>query len=491
MRKLFLSVLSGLLLAFAWPEIGVFPLIFIGFIPLLILEEDISKSEEKMSWKVFGYSFITFFIFNIITTYWVWHASTGGAFAAFVINALLMSVAFVLFHKVKRVLASKRIYFALLFFWISLEYLHLHWELAWPWLTLGNVFATVPKIVQWYEYTGVLGGSLWILTINILLFRWWNSERIKKQLIFPFTILLMPIIISFLITVEYDKEKMIEVVIVQPNIFNKEEKTFDIDRFISLSESKITSSTELLLAPETVLQGTRNENNVMKYSDIDKLLKLQEKYPKLNILIGAATIKKNNIYNSAIFMSKDKNLFYHHKTKLVPGAEAIPYPSLFNRFKDLLSIKLDGVAGNYDREKDITIFSIDKVDILPLICYESVFGELLRRKKSNIIAIITNDGWWKNTAGFKQHFQYARLRAIEQRRSIIRSANTGISGLIDPNGEVIEQTNWKEEIAINVKVPLNESVTFYNKFGDYIGRLSGFLAAMLFIVAFVKGRLKK
>ena len=109
----------------------------------------------------------------------------------------------------------------------------------------------------------------------------------------------------------------------------------------------------------------------------------------------------------------------------------------------------------------------------------------------NIIAIITNDGWWRNTAGYKQHFQYARLRAIEQRKSIVRSANTGISGLIHPDGEIVEQTNWDEEIAINIKVPLNDTVTFYNRHGDYIGRISSFVAVLLILISFVKKRTKK
>ena len=182
-----IAAFNGLLLGLSWTEIGFPPLIFVAFIPLLLVEKYISdsgpntswnlfgcsfltffSSRSYTSWKVFGYSFITFLIFNITTTYWVWHASPAGSFAAFVINALLMSFAFVLFHKVKKVLGDKIGYFALIFFWISMEYLHLHWELAWPWLTLGNVFATVPDIVQWYEYTGVLGGSLWVLILNIL-----------------------------------------------------------------------------------------------------------------------------------------------------------------------------------------------------------------------------------------------------------------------------------------------------------------------------------
>ena len=128
MKKfLFLSILSGLLLSFSWTEVGFPPLIFVAFIPLLLLEKNISEFGERTSWKVLGYSFISFFIFNIITTYWIWNATVAGAFAAFVINALLMSFSFVLFHKVKRVLGNKRGYFALIFFWISMEYIHLHW----------------------------------------------------------------------------------------------------------------------------------------------------------------------------------------------------------------------------------------------------------------------------------------------------------------------------------------------------------------------------
>ena len=115
----------------------------------------------------------------------------------------------------------------------------------------------------------------------------------------------------------------------------------------------------------------------------------------------------------------------------------------------------------------------------------------MQKGKTNLITIITNDGWWKNTAGYKQHFLYARLRAIEQRKTIIRSANTGISGVINAKGEVLESTNWNEAICISTEVRLNNEITFYSMFGDYIGRLSVFVAAMLFIVAFVKGKLKK
>ena len=137
------------------------------------------------------------------------------------------------------------------------------------------------------------------------------------------------------------------------------------------------------------------------------------------------------------------------------------------------------------------MFEFNELKILPLICYESIFGDIITSKKSNLIAIITNDGWWKNTSGYKQHHQYARLRAIEQRKSIIRSANTGISSIISPNGEIIVETNWDEEIAINNLIYVNENITFYNKFGDYIGRIFSFVAVLLLFSAIVKNKTKK
>jgi len=155
-----------------------------------------------------------------------------------------------------------------------------------------------------------------------------------------------------------------------------------------------------------------------------------------------------------------------------------------------LMLDLGGTSGSLGTEKKALQFEVNEMSIQPLICYESIYGDL-QNENTNLIAIITNDGWWRNTAGYKQHFEYARLRAVEQRRMIVRSANTGISGAISAYGEVIESTNWDEAICIATDVELNNEITFYSMFGDYIGRLSVFVAAMLFVVAFVKGKLRK
>jgi apolipoprotein N-acyltransferase len=112
-------------------------------------------------------------------------------------------------------------------------------------------------------------------------------------------------------------------------------------------------------------------------------------------------------------------------------------------------------------------------------------------KGSDLIAIITNDGWWKNSAGYKQHFSYASLRAIEQRKTIVRSANTGISGVIDAKGKILQKTKWDEEICITANVNLNSQTTFYSQFGNYVGRISIFISILFLTISFVKNKLQK
>ena len=177
----------------------------------------------------------------------------------------------------------------------------------------------------------------------------------------------------------------------------------------------------------------------------------------------------------------------YHKTKLVPGAEKMPFPKVLDKLGSLM-INLGGIQGSLGSENENYPFEINGKVIKPLICYESIYGDL-ENGVSDIISIITNDGWWRETAGYKQHFAYARLRAIEERRSIIRSANTGISGVIDQNGHIVQESKWDERVCLSTLVTLHQEQTFYSTYGDYLGRLSVFVAFLLLISSFVKRRI--
>ena len=508
MRKIFLASLSGILLSFAWPAIGFFPFIFFAFVPLLILEEEAENGRV-----LFFYSSIAFLIFNILTTYWVWYATPSGSIFAFLVNSLLMSSAFLVFHKIKKATTNRLGYVAFVVCWLAFEYLHLNWDLSWPWLTLGNVFANATDTVQWYEYTGVLGGTLWVLLINVLIFRLAREKTLRATL-FPFLLLLLPLLYSYSLIPKTKSKDQLKILIVQPNIDPNADK-FSIGYekqladFITLSRSKLNKEVDLLVGPETALQEGIWENKVEATYSVRMLRELQQEFPNLNILIGSSTyrmfesgekktatarqIRNEDVYydayNSAIFIPDSGEVAIYHKTRLVPGAEKTPFPKVLDRLAKVM-VDLGGVSGSLGSENRIHQFEINENKLQPLICYESIYGDL-KQGKSNLITIITNDGWWKNTAGYKQHFSYASLRAIEQRKTIVRSANTGISGVINERGEVVKKSKWDEAICLSDTVDVNNISTFYSIYGDYIGRLSVFIAFMLLIVAFTKDSLRK
>ena len=195
MRNLILSISSSVFLVVSWMVPNMFFLIFIAFLPILFVEKNLSLS-NRSGIKFFSFTFIMFLIFNVFTTYWIWYSTVAGALVAFFVNSLLMSFTLLFFHKVKNNLGYIRGYISLIFLWLSMEYLHLNWEFAFPWLVIGNVFAMTPSLIQWYEFTGVLGGSLWVLIVNILLFSLWNSNKNIRRYVIPLIFLLVPIFIS-------------------------------------------------------------------------------------------------------------------------------------------------------------------------------------------------------------------------------------------------------------------------------------------------------
>ena len=190
-------------------------------------------------------------------------------------------------------------------------------------------------------------------------------------------------------------------------------------------------------------------------------------------------------YNSA-FQIDTSGVQIYHKSKLVPGVEMIPFSSVLKSIK-FLSINLGGVSGSLGSQNNRTVFQSEKAKVAPIICYESIFGEYVLdyvRNGANLLTIITNDGWWKDTPGYKQHLSYASLRAIETRRSIARSANTGTTAFIDIYGNIINPTSFWEEAVIKLDVPLSSYKSFYLVYGNYIGRISSFIAAILILFLF-------
>ena len=516
-----LSVLSGIIIALGWPLNGFPVLLFFGFVPLLFVEDHFTKHRADYSrYNVFIYSYLAFFVLNLLTNYWIWNSTVAGGIGALFLNSFFMTVPFTAYHFSKRILYKfNKGHFLLIFYWMAFEYFHLDWDLSFPWLNLGNGFANWHKWIQWYEYTGALGGTFWILLINILIYRLItnfieNKElKIKQYVQFGIILILIviPVIISFRIYNNYVEDKNpIDVVVVQPNLDPYSEQyelnhLIVINRMLAIAEPKMDSAVDFMVFPESANQEHVFEHNLPYSSSIRKLKNYLQNYPNTNMIVGASTYKlvfdKDTLsnaarkfpdsdryyfaFNTGIFINASEDLQLYHKSKLTPGVEMMPSWRIL-RPLEKFAIDLGGTVGTLatdDMRKNF--ITKNGVKTATVICYESIYGEFVSafvRNGAQVIFIITNDGWWGDTPGHRQHFAYAKLRAIENRRSIARSANTGISAFINQRGDVIGQTKYWEPAVIRQKINLNNKLTFYAKNGDYLARIASLITAFFILI---------
>lgn len=517
---LILSLSAGFLLGFSWLIHPIF--IFLAWLPFLALNQYFEiNSSKRANLYFFLFAWLGTFIWNLLTTWWIVNSTVVGASLALILNSLFMAIPLLLYRLTYRSIGERYGYFSLVIYWLGFEYLHLNWELAWPWLNIGNVFAFTPVWVQWYEFTGTLGGTLWGLIVNISIYLTlqYKATSLLKFGIISLILLLTPIIISSSMYYSYsDEGKLVEAVVIQPNIDPYKEKFEEsanfikyaqqVQRFIQLSEESVTDETELIVLPEAALDRLYPENSLSTFPTIKELNRFLAIQPNLDILLGATTYSllpdSNNLpnnarysenvgyyemYNAAILMGDKETLQFYHKSKLVPGVEQIPYATIFKPLNQLI-IDLGGTSGAFGTQKERSILvTKNDLKLAPLICYESVFGAYVSdyiKNGAEIICIITNDAWWGNTAGHVQHFHYARLRAIETRKSIIRSANTGISGFINQRGDVLKRSRYATEDSLRASIRSNTKETIYVRYGDMIGRLASFIAVALLLTTFVR-----
>ena len=533
-------ILWGMVLLFAVmmsvpfliPHTGLLALF--GILPILCMDRIATLLEKKRVW-IYHYS--AFVLWNTFTTFWVCNATVGGGIFAILANSLQMSLIFGLFRWSKKKFTGSLPYVFLMVAWIAWERFYFDAEISWPWLVLGNSFARTTWAVQWYEITGALGGSLWVWLCNLSIFgmlvsasdgSWfgWNIKAKSASLAGLCLLFATPLIISGLIGSRYQdsmisSEENIDVLIVQPNIdpYNKFQAMTQSQQngiFLSQAEKSLkyrkadsTAAPLLLIAPETftndIMCGDYGRSRTWK--GFTNFLK---EYPGVNILFGATSFEYIHATDKPSYTARriDDNLWYEshnsalmidgtgrteifHKSKLVVGVEHMPYPRIFAPLDDMLG----GVIGRSIGQEEISLLNIaggsERIPVGCAVCYESVYGEYYTeyvRKGARAMTIITNDAWWGNTPGYRQHLSYASLRAIETRRAIARCANTGISAIISPSGEILQPTPWWKQAVIEGQIPLRDDLTFYVRHGDITGRVCTFLFILLLLALIVRFR---
>jgi apolipoprotein N-acyltransferase len=494
-----------ILLSISWWVPVLAALIVPGFAILLSFE-----GQSRFSfWRYY----LVFAAWNGLTSYWIANAHPLGVIATVGINGALMGGAFWFGQRLKEVLlrfpsprgSALFPYLPLMATWISLEKLHEHWGLSFPWLHLGNTFHSIPQMVQWYSWTGVSGGTLWVLVLAALIHYSWKNKS-QKSVKWFLGIFTLPFVVSQMMWYwpeDFTENAKVSVAVVQPNINAYTEKWEmpegeQIEKVRGLLHAHLGDErVDLIVLPETFLPKARQESTY-GYSPMDrKLHQVLDIYGDAAIF-GATTYdfqdapnaynrpmgnRYYTLYNTALFRTQGMpNAALYHKGKLVVGGETMPFVQLLKPWLGDWALELGGTSGTLGVSGERTVFDNGKgMKLGPIICWENEFSDYTTdytKQGANLLAVITNDGWWGDTQGHVQHMRFSGLRAIENGKWIVRSANTGISCVIDQKGRVHEPLGWEEEGVIVMEVPLLEGQTIYSRTGDSIGQFMIWLFAL-------------
>ncbi len=509
MKNLFLVLAAAALMSLGWLGVSGLPML-VGLVPLLFVADRLDGSVRSF-WRMAGWIVLFITLWYAATVWWVWYATPAGPIAATFFAWIFTGIPFLLWFWISRRAPKALSYAVLVSVWILGEWLYQNNQASFPWLNLGNGFAHEPWAVQWYEATGVYGGTLWVLVSNIVVC---EIALLRRRWLTPALVVVVPLALSLgLYWTFQEPARTAKVTIVQPNV----DPYSDIDpsdRLANLVElaSEAPRDVRFIVMPEGALDDFVMVGRADASPSLQTLQELvAERFPDATLVLGATayrpygttkateTARGNaetgyyDVYNSALALDASGHVQFHHKAKLVIGTEMMP-TWWWMRYLRWVVRDLDSYVGQLGYGSARTVFkSPDDIYSGAAICWESVFGEYFTefvRGGAEMMMVITNDGWWRDTPGYRQHFDYSRLRAIETRRSIARSANTGRSGFISPRGDLGATLGWDERGTITADVSLSRGQTFYVRFGDWVCRVS-LLVFGLSILSFIAYRVRR
>ncbi len=496
-----LAIVSGVLLAFAFPPFDLYPLAWFGLFPLFIA---VYRKEPKASFFIGIFSGTIFFL---STVYWIFHSvyfyggipAIPSLFIVLLLCAYLglytgvFSLAFTFFLRNTR-------FPALLIapvLWVTLEFVRTYAFTGFPWSLLGYSQYKFLHLIQISDVTSVYGVSFLVVGMNGLLFDvivLWPG-RSKRIPLFAPGLMTIGIIIYVLIIImsliygtwrlnSEDKGRTIKASVIQGNIEQdkKWDKRFQRDvmnTYKRLSINAMNDSPDIIVWPESALPFVYSYDTSLT----EEFLEFQRGLG-IHLLTGSVILKeikdeKPYLSNSAILFSPEgKAIAIYNKIHLVPYGEYVPLRRFFPFIEKLVVGIGDFVAGD-----DYVVMKSSLADIGNLICYEIIFPGLVRKfvnRGADVLVTVTNDAWFGKTSAPYQHFSMAVFRAIENRRPVIRAANTGVSGFIDGRGRIIKRSNiFKEAVLTEEIFPETSERTFYTRYGDLFAFLCIIISILL------------
>jgi len=471
LKDLFLCCLSGILLILSFPNFNLWILAWLGFVPLFFALENKSKP------KAFLLAYFTGVIFWLAIIYWLIHVTLVGMIILALYLALYFGIFGLIITRHPDTQISRHQLLLVPSAWVLLEYLRAHLLTGFPWALLGySQYLNLP-VIQIADITGAFGVSFLVMMVNVTIY---SIVRQKPKYLLPMLCIFFTLVYGYYKlhqTPNTKHQTPIKISVIQGNIpqelkWDPQAKDFIIDKYIAISREALKDKPDLIIWPEAAMPVVLEEEPLY-YEKVSSLAK-QSHTP---LILGAVTLRDSLYYNSAILVSPEGELSKRYdKLHLVPFGEYIPLRSTLGFLEAIVPI------GDFARGKEYTTFKLQapssklQARFSVLICFEDLFPELSRefsKRGADFLVNITNDAWFKKTSSPYQHLQASVFRAVENRVFLIRSANTGVSGFIAPNGKIISLV--KDLRARNIFIsgyntqgtaPFKENISFYTRHGD-------------------------
>lgn len=498
--KYFPAAASGCLVTLSFPDAGVSVIAFFALVPLLISLEQLRIKECFYAGLITGFSYFTTLIYWIVpTTHTYGQIHLVLACAILVLLSLYLACYPALFSLTIKILQSREksvlslalMPFQAAFLWVGLEYIRTYAFTGFGWGSLGYSQFNNLKLVQIADISGVYGISFLIVLVNSTLASLWIQFKKTsiKHLLMPAGIMVIILtgvygygttrivaIKNEIITAETTHISIIQGNIEQDLKWSDAFKLATVEKYIHLSKSQAENTPDLIIWPETALPFYFGMNRELS----GKITQCVQS-SSTHFLIGSPAIDFNDetplFFNRAYMLDENANIKTQwDKHHLIPFGEYVP-------FGDILTFlgKITAQAGNFSSGSQPVIpldFKQFKTGVL--ICFEILFPSTAAgfvRQGADILTTITNDAWFGYSTAAMQHFSIAVFRAVENRRSLARAANTGISGFVDPTGKIIHGTPLFTNQAFTREIPVLTSMSFYTRYGDIFAIASIVLTA--------------
>lgn len=522
-KNILLAITSGIMIGISFPPIPLPILIFFSFIPFFFLLEN-----RNTLCEINRISYLTFFVFNLITLYWVgsWTKEADPFLMISGVLLIFLNPAFYLiptslYYLSTKIISKEKSLFLFPIFWVFFEYIYSITDLRFPWLTLGNSLSYFNQFIQIADVIGAYGLSLLILYINIHIYLSIKNLKQRKKINYKYALVAT---IIFLVPIIYGSLKIgnqkpfvnkVTVGLIQPNLnpwdkWSGENLDQQIDLYLDLSEKAYKKGARLIIWPESALsvyllsgnyseqvqkiQKFVYENNIFLLTgmpDINFYFDLKnapEDAKKLKTGDAAYTT-----YNSILLFSPVKlEVQKYQKNLLVPFGEHVPFVEQFPFLGNLIRWQVGISSWNVGKEQNV--FDLSSIKVGGIICIESIYPDYVAKfvqKGADFIAVVTNDSWYGYSSGPFQHKEISVLRAIENRRSVVRAANGGISCVIDPFGRTLKKTNLFEKTILVGSVPIYSEKTFYTQYPLLIPYLVVIITLIVIVSTFIFSLRKK